>query len=148
MAGKREKREGIVTKPCQIEVLRGQDMPLADAVRQVGMTQQTYYRWRKQSAERGRCSDHVRKTLGVSERRTCRTSRHLRSTQHKGPTSRSDEELLTEDIINPARKYGRYGYRMVTGLLNNPGWYVSQKRLFYRCRQRLNCSPFVGQIPG
>jgi len=47
MAGKREKPEDIVTKLRQIEVLQGQGMPIADAVRQVGTTQQTYYRWRK-----------------------------------------------------------------------------------------------------
>jgi hypothetical protein len=63
----------------------------------------------------------VRQTLGVSERRACRTLGQYRSTQRKVPTGRSDEELLTEDIIELARKYGRYGYRMVTGLLNNSG---------------------------
>lgn len=50
MAGKREKAEGIVSKLRQIEVLQGQGMTIADAVRQIGITQQTYYRWRKQYA--------------------------------------------------------------------------------------------------
>ena len=48
MAGKRDKPEEIVTKLRQVEVLQGQGMPVADAVRQIGVTQQTYYRWRKQ----------------------------------------------------------------------------------------------------
>jgi hypothetical protein len=26
------------------------------------------------------------------------------------------------------RTYGRYGYRMITGLLNNAGWHVNHKR--------------------
>jgi transposase-like protein len=32
----------------QVEVLQGQGVPIADAVRQISVTQQTYYRWRKQ----------------------------------------------------------------------------------------------------
>jgi len=49
MAGKREKPEDIVLKLRQVEVLQGQwqGKPLADAVRQIGVTVQTYYRWRK-----------------------------------------------------------------------------------------------------
>lgn len=47
MGGKREKPEDIVLKLRQVEVLQGQGKPLADAVRQIGVTVQTYYRWRK-----------------------------------------------------------------------------------------------------
>ena len=47
MAGKRDKPEEIVTKLRQVEVLQGQGMAVADAGRQIGVTQQTYYRWRK-----------------------------------------------------------------------------------------------------
>ena len=46
--GKREKPEDIVLKLRQVEVLQGQGKPLADAVRQIGVTVQTYYRWRKE----------------------------------------------------------------------------------------------------
>ena len=48
MAGKRDKPEEIVSKLRQVEVLQGQGMTIADAVRQIGVTQQTYYRWRKE----------------------------------------------------------------------------------------------------
>tara|TARA_B110000116_G_scaffold156227_1_gene135191 strand:+ start:29 stop:307 length:279 start_codon:yes stop_codon:yes gene_type:complete len=48
MGGKREKPEDIVLKLRQVEVLRGQGKLLADAVRQIGVTVQTYYRWRKE----------------------------------------------------------------------------------------------------
>lgn len=48
MAGKREKPEAIVSKLRQVEVLQGQGMTVADAVRQIGVTEQTFYRWRKQ----------------------------------------------------------------------------------------------------
>ena len=48
MAGKREKPEDIVAKLRQVEVLQGQGLTIAEAVRQIGVTEQTYYRWRKQ----------------------------------------------------------------------------------------------------
>jgi putative transposase len=48
MAGKREKPEGIVSKLRQVEVLQGQGKSVQDAVRQIGVTVQTYYRWRKE----------------------------------------------------------------------------------------------------
>ena len=48
MAGKREKPEEIVSKLRQVEVLPGQGATIAEAVGQIGVTQQTYYRWRKE----------------------------------------------------------------------------------------------------
>jgi transposase-like protein len=54
MAGKREKPEEIVAKLRQVEVLQGQGLSIADAVRQIGMTQQTFYRWRKLYGGMGR----------------------------------------------------------------------------------------------
>lgn len=48
MARKREKPEDIVMKLRQVEVLQVQGMSTADAVRQIGVTQQSYYRWRRQ----------------------------------------------------------------------------------------------------
>ena len=44
MAGKRDKPEEIVLKLRQVEVLQGQGLSIADAVRQIGVTQNTYYR--------------------------------------------------------------------------------------------------------
>ena len=71
----------------------------------------------------------MRQTLSVSERRVCRTLGQHRSTQRKVPCGQSDEARLTKDIIALAEEYGRYGYRMVTGLLNNSGWHVNHKRV-------------------
>ena len=48
MANKRPKPEEIVTKLRQVEVLMGQGMSRLDAIRQIGVVEQTYYRWRKQ----------------------------------------------------------------------------------------------------
>jgi len=47
MSGKREKPEEIVSKLRQFEGLQGQGATVAEAVRQIGVTQQTFYRWRK-----------------------------------------------------------------------------------------------------
>ena len=48
MATKRHKPEEIVTKLRQVEVLVGQGMARVDAIREVRITERTYYLWRKQ----------------------------------------------------------------------------------------------------
>ena len=48
MANKRHKPEEIVSKLRQVDVLVRQGMARVDAIRQVSITEQTYYRWRKQ----------------------------------------------------------------------------------------------------
>ena len=47
MAINRPKPEEIVVKLRQVEVLMGQGMPRIDAIRQVSVTEQTYYRRKK-----------------------------------------------------------------------------------------------------
>lgn len=42
---------------------------------------------------------------------------------------RSDEKLLTAEIIRLASQYGGYGYRRITALLRNHGWVVNAKRV-------------------
>ncbi len=71
----------------------------------------------------------MRQTLSVSERRVCRTLGQHRSTQRKVPCGLPDEERLTEDIIALMKEFGRYGYRMIPGLLKNSGWHVNHKRV-------------------
>ena len=48
MSTKRHKPEEIVTKLRQVDVLVGEGKSWVDAVREVSITEQTYYRWRKQ----------------------------------------------------------------------------------------------------
>jgi len=48
MARKHHKPEEIVAKLRQVEVLAGQGKPVADAVRVIGVTEATYYRWRSE----------------------------------------------------------------------------------------------------
>ena len=48
MPMKRHKPEEIVTKLRQVDVLTGQGQRVADAVRAIGVTEVTYYRWRQE----------------------------------------------------------------------------------------------------
>ena len=48
MGIKRHNPEEIVTKLRQVEVLVGQGMARIDAIRQISITKQTFYLWRKQ----------------------------------------------------------------------------------------------------
>ena len=47
MAIKRPKPEEIIVKLRQIEVLMGQGMPRIDTIRQISVTEQSCYRWKK-----------------------------------------------------------------------------------------------------
>jgi putative transposase len=68
--------------------------------------------------------------MAVSERRACQVLAQARSTQRRDLLLPSDEKQLTQDIVELASKYGRYGYRRITALLNhNKGWRVNHKRV-------------------
>ncbi|KGK79778.1 transposase [Thalassobacter stenotrophicus] len=47
MAIKRPRPEESVVKLRQVEVLMGQGLPQIDAIRQISLTEQTYYCWKK-----------------------------------------------------------------------------------------------------
>jgi transposase-like protein len=59
MPRKRHKPEEIVAKLRQVDVLVSQGRSVADAVRAIGVTEVTYYRWRQEYG--GLKSDQVRK---------------------------------------------------------------------------------------
>ncbi len=48
MAGKRLTSEEIVARLRQVDVLNSQGKTIAEAVRAIGVTEVTYYRWRKE----------------------------------------------------------------------------------------------------
>ena len=48
MAKKRYRTEEIVIKLRQVEVLQNQGTAATDAIRQIGVSEVTYYRWRKE----------------------------------------------------------------------------------------------------
>jgi putative transposase len=59
MPRKRHKPEEIVTKLRQVDVLVAQGRTVADAVRSIGATEVTYYRWRQEYG--GLKADQVRR---------------------------------------------------------------------------------------
>jgi transposase InsO family protein len=53
-----------------------------------------------------------------------------RATQRLRPLASGEEARLVSDITELATKYGRYGYRRITAMLNNEkGWQVNHKRV-------------------
>ena len=65
--------------------------------------------------------EHARREYGVSERQACRMLKQWRGTQRYLPMQRTDENALTEAMIELASEYGRYGYRRITALLQTRG---------------------------
>jgi transposase-like protein len=59
MPKKRHQPEEIVAKLRQVEVLTSQGQSVADAVRSIGVTEVTYYRWRQEYG--GLKSDQVKR---------------------------------------------------------------------------------------
>ena len=59
MARKRHTAEEIVAKLRQVEVLTSQGQSVADAIRSIGVTEVTYYRWRQEFG--GLKSDQVKR---------------------------------------------------------------------------------------
>jgi putative transposase len=59
MARKRHKPEEIVAKLRQVDVLTAQGTSVAEAVRSIGVTEVTYYRWRQEYG--GLKTDQVRR---------------------------------------------------------------------------------------
>jgi putative transposase len=80
-------------------------------------------------ARRRACIEHVVRELGVSERKACAVLGQHRSTQRKLPRGSDDEAALTADIVELAKRYGRYGYRRIAALLRDAGWAVNRKRV-------------------
>ena len=80
----------------------------------------------------------MREQLGreqVSERRACRVLGQVRSTQRRPEERPAAEQRLVERMTALAKKYGRYGYRRITGLLVAEGFRVNHKRVERLWRQ-------------
>jgi len=80
-------------------------------------------------ARRRQTVERVCEQLEVSERRACRVLGQARSTQRHRPDLSEGERALRARIIELAREYGRYGYRRITALLRQEGWWVNPKKV-------------------
>jgi putative transposase len=92
MGRKHHKPEEIVAKLRQVEVLTGQGKPVSDAVRSVGVTEATYYRWRSEYG--GLKLDQVRR-LKVLE-------------QENGRLRKAVADLTLEKLILKEAASGNY----------------------------------------
>jgi putative transposase len=92
MARKHHKPEEIVAKLRQVEVLTAQGKPVAEAVRSIGVTEATYYRWRSEYG--GLKLDQVRR-LKVLE-------------QENGRLRKAVAELTLEKLILKEAAAGNY----------------------------------------
>lgn len=68
-------------------------------------------------------------SLKISERRACKVLSQARSTQRHKESITDDEAQVTARITELASKYGRYGYRRITAMLQMAGWRVNHKRV-------------------
>lgn len=60
--------------------------------------------------------------FGTSERKACNLVGLSRSAWRYQPFMRDDETPFRSEVIRLACIYGRYGYRMIAGLMRNAGW--------------------------
>ena len=67
--------------------------------------------------------------VDITERRLCKIIGQPKSTQGYQCRIKVDEAVLVKAIIELAKQYGRYGYRMITGMLRWEGWRVNHKRV-------------------
>ena len=65
MSKKRHKPEEIVSKLRQVDVLTSQGKTVAEAIRSIGVTEVTYYRWRKEYG--GLKSDQVKRLKDLEQ---------------------------------------------------------------------------------
>ena len=65
MSKKRHKPEEIVSKLRQVDVLTSQGKTVAEAIRSIGVTKVTYYRWRQEYG--GLKSDQVKRLKDLEQ---------------------------------------------------------------------------------
>jgi transposase InsO family protein len=58
----------------------------------------------------------------VSERTACGLVGLSRAAYRYMPLPKDDEEPLRVEVIRMAGTYGRYGYRLIAGMMRNAGW--------------------------
>ena len=68
MPRKHHKAEEIVAKLRQVDVLTSQGKSVADAIRAIGVTEETYYRWRQEYG--GLRSDQVKRMKDLEAENT------------------------------------------------------------------------------
>ena len=148
-----------ILRDAEIKLSSG--MTVSRICRDLGISDATYYKWRKQyggmdvnhakalkalSDENARLKVFMNKAKGlynVSERRLCTIFRTHRSMVRYVHKDVCDDVRLISDMHRLAQKYPRYGYRCVCALLKGAGWRVNHKRIeqlgkrrVYKCHRK------------
>jgi putative transposase len=79
--------------------------------------------------------EHVQRHMKVSQRRVCKTLGQPRATQRSRLIRPDRDKPLVSKLRRLARRYPRYGYRMITALERREGWLVNRKRVYRLWRQ-------------
>src|SRR6266850_798876 len=144
---------------------------VADVVRKLAISEQTYYRWKQlyggekadqqvKVKELERQNTSLKKMVGpagrrravaylvslstYSERRACRLLGQSRSTQrYEVRPVRDRDRRLRARVIELARQHPRYGYRRLTHELRRGSWKVNRKCVRRICRRRAQDHPAV-----
>ena len=95
---KRHKPEEIVAKLRQVDVLTSQGATVADAIRQIGVTQLTYYRWRKEFG--GLQTNQVKRMKELEQENGSASQSGLRSDARQDDPGRSCQGKL----LSPSRR--------------------------------------------
>ena len=98
MANKRHKPEEIVQKLRQVDVLVGQGVQRVDAIREVRITEQTYYRWRKQYGGMGTDQLKELKRLQKENERLRKAVSDLTSDRSRGGRGPDRDDAVPYDL--------------------------------------------------
>ncbi len=107
MSRRRHTPEQIITALREAEVGLANGKTVGIVSRELGISEQTYDRWRQ----------------------ACRVLGQPRTTQRRVRKGRADEAALRTDVVRLASRFGRYGYRQITNMLRIEGWRVNHKRV-------------------
>lgn len=80
-------------------------------------------------SRRRRAVQHLKRSMGLSERRACRLAGQPRTTQRYEGRRAAKDAALVKDIVELATKHPRFGYRRATAMLRRGGWRVNTKRV-------------------
>src|SRR5215208_3979869 len=80
--------------------------------------------------------EHLRRRLGVSERRACSVIGQPRSSQRYVGRKAQRDCRLAERMVRLSQENPRYGYRRVWALLRREGWPLNKKRVHKGCGAR------------
>ena len=106
-----------------------QGQTVGQVSKQIGVTEQTYYRWRK---EYGGLRLNQAKRLKVLEKENARLKKLVADLFLDKQILKDipDEEARwVAERVELATHYGRYGYRRITAMLRWEGWKLNHKRV-------------------